>query len=258
MRLNEWHAAFGALLAGDAHALQREMRGTAHFSVQQRLAVYTNNYHQGLISNLRLTFERCNALVGDDYFTQLAADYVQHNPPNLPLNDYGAGFPVHLERLQQEKQELQAMGYLPDLARLDWLCDQVHGCAERNVWPGEAFAALTPDQQAAACLQLSADCFLMRSHWSLSTLWALHLGLQDSADMQYRAQAEYLLITRQDYRVTLEVLPQHIYLLLEAVQQNRTVQALVAQYPQGVAQLPMLLAKGWIDGFKVDAAHAGT
>lgn len=259
MLLAAWHEAFGDLLAGDAQGLQQRISGTAGFPLAQRLAVYRNNHQQGLIGVLSQTFERCCTHVGEEYFIQLARAYVQQYPPvDVPLNDYGECFPAYLAHLQQERPELAAMAYLPDLARLDWLCDRVYDLPDRHSWSAEAFNVLGVEEQANARLCLSADCLLMASAWSLSLLWALHQGEAPAINAEALVQPEYLMITRQDYKVRLEVLPEHIYLLLQAVQQGRTLQGLVAEHAAGVAQLPTLIAKGWIEGFEVNECYAGT
>lgn len=259
MRLAAWHAAFGDLLAGDAQALRQSIRGTEPFPLEQRLAVYRNNHQQGLVGVLCQTFGRCHAHVGDAYFVQLAQSYGRHYPPiHVRLNDYGQHFPEHLRQLQEQRPELAAMGYLADLAQLDWLCDRVYDAPERESWSVEAFNALDAEDQANARLCLSPDCLLMQSAWALSVLWGLHGGETVHVDTDTLAQPEYLLVTRQDYKVRLDVLPEHIYLLLRAVQKGKVLQALVEEHAAGVAQLPTLIAKGWIHGFEVKALDAGT
>ena len=88
------------LLAGGAEAAA-DVRGTAHFAIEQRLAVYANAYRRRLVDALASVFERCVRMLGEDDFDTLASAYVEAHPPtDHALGRYGADFPDWL-RIQQ-------------------------------------------------------------------------------------------------------------------------------------------------------------
>lgn len=257
MRLNDWHDAFTDLMAGNSQPLASTVQGTHSFPVNERLNVYRNNYRQGVIGHLRQTFERCNAHVGEDYFAQLASSYLAEYPPQTTaLEGYGYEFPKHLATLQTQRSELAKLAYLPDLAKLDWLCDEIYYSPAPSPWPRQVFNELTLEQQANTQLLLSPACRLLRSHWPLSQLWELHAERCDDVEMQYLEQAEHLLLYRQNYRIRLKKLPDDIYLLLQAVQEGNALHLLAERFPNSIGHLPELTSKGWIHDFKTKDHHA--
>lgn len=88
--------AYGPQAAGD-------IRGTAPFPIEQRLAVYANAYRRRLIEALASVFERCAQMLGEDAFDALALAYVETHPPHdRSLGRYGVDFPEWLRARDPE------------------------------------------------------------------------------------------------------------------------------------------------------------
>ena len=84
-------------------------------SAEKRMGIYYNAYRIRLIDTLIDTFEHTASYLGDRWFNELAANYVQlnysiHN--NIGL--YGKNFPRHLV------EQLPGDGEVAELALLDW------------------------------------------------------------------------------------------------------------------------------------------
>ncbi|MGL6291062.1 MAG: HvfC/BufC family peptide modification chaperone [Silanimonas sp.] len=87
----------GLVDGGDQAAV--DVRGTPHFSVEQRLAVYANAYRRRLVEALASVYERCARLLGEARFDALALAYVEAHPPtDRSLARYGGDFPAWLRR----------------------------------------------------------------------------------------------------------------------------------------------------------------
>jgi len=84
-------------------------------SARKRLDIYYNAYRLRLIDVLLDTFEHTAIYLGDDWFNQLAADYVQSHPSTYKnIGLYGKDFPEFLaEQLPEDKE-------VSELALLDW------------------------------------------------------------------------------------------------------------------------------------------
>lgn len=84
-------------------------------SARKRLDIYYNAYRFRLIDVLLDTFEHTAVYLGDDWFNQLAADYVQSHPSTYKnIGLYGKDFPGFLaEQLPEDKE-------VSELALLDW------------------------------------------------------------------------------------------------------------------------------------------
>lgn len=84
-------------------------------SARERLDIYYNAYRIRLIDVLLDTFEHTAIYLGDDWFQQLAADYVQSHPSTYKnIGLYGKDFPGFLaEQLPEDKE-------VSELALMDW------------------------------------------------------------------------------------------------------------------------------------------
>ena len=85
-----------------------------------RFAIYRNNSAVASINALKEQFPTVTKLVGDDAFQNLARAFVAKFPPRSPvLADYGAEFPGFVAEFLA-LHGVEAVPYLPDMARLDW------------------------------------------------------------------------------------------------------------------------------------------
>lgn len=86
----------------------------------KRFAVYRNNVIVSLTEALMASFPAVTALVGEDFFKQMARIFVQATPPSGPLlNEYGRDFPDFVAGFEPA----QGLPFLPDVGQLDraWL-----------------------------------------------------------------------------------------------------------------------------------------
>jgi len=86
----------------------------------KRFAVYRNNVTVSLTEALLATFSATAALVGEEFFKEMARAFVRISPPENPLlMEYGVGFPEFVEKFERAS----SLPFLADIARIDraWL-----------------------------------------------------------------------------------------------------------------------------------------
>jgi len=108
-------------------------------SARERLDIYYNAYRFRLVDVLLDTFEHTAIYLGDDWFNQLAMDYVQSHPSTYKnIGLYGKGFPEFLAEQLPEDMEVS------ELALMDWKL--------RRAFDGADSAVMTQDdlQQLAS------------------------------------------------------------------------------------------------------------
>ncbi|QUN32241.1 putative DNA-binding domain-containing protein (plasmid) [Cupriavidus sp. KK10] len=89
---------------------------------QARLGIYRNTATATLVGALRLSYPAVQALVGPEFFEGAARLFIgQSAPQSAWLDAYGEAFAEFLARLP----EAAAIGYLPDVARLEWAVSAV-------------------------------------------------------------------------------------------------------------------------------------
>ncbi|WP_181314755.1 DNA-binding domain-containing protein [Photobacterium phosphoreum] len=94
-----------------------------HFSAQQRLQLYCNNFIIGLTEVLVSVYPTVNAMIGSDCFEQIARQHILNHP--LRQGDvtlYGDHFS---DTIAAQPTLISRLPYLVDLARLEWQRDIV-------------------------------------------------------------------------------------------------------------------------------------
>lgn len=132
--LGKLQAAFADVVSGkgiDATLAKAIVSDT--LSADQRLAIHANTYSQSLIAALEGVFPLVGVLVGQDFMKQALTRFVQANPPEAPmLYIYGAAFPDFLAA----QEPLQGMGFVADMARLEWHTHALMHAVEAAPEPG--------------------------------------------------------------------------------------------------------------------------
>lgn len=97
-------------------------------SARNRLDIYYNAYRLRLIDVLMDTFEHSAIYLGDDWFNQLAANYVQsHHSTYTNIGLYGKEFPDFLA------EQLPDDGEVSELALMDWKLRRAFDGADSSV-----------------------------------------------------------------------------------------------------------------------------
>ncbi len=105
-----------AILAGDVLDIAT---APGRVSPAAALQVHRNTVVGALVNALRLTYPSVDALVGEAFFDQVAADFARVHPPaTARLAGYGEAFANFLA------VQVPTLAYLPDVARLDWALDR--------------------------------------------------------------------------------------------------------------------------------------
>jgi len=133
-------------------------------SARQRLDIYYNAYRLRLVDVLLDTFEHTAIYLGDDWFNQLAMDFVQLHPSTCKnIGLYGRGFPGFLvEQLPEDKE-------VSELATMDWKL--------RRAFDGADSAVMTLDDlqhfasEESICLQPVPTLTRCKQYFNTLEIW---------------------------------------------------------------------------------------
>jgi len=141
-----FYSAFAAMAAGRG---EPDLSAFLAESPAPGLAVYRNNVALGAAGALAQAYPAVQRLVGERFFSAMAAGFRELFPPRSPvLALYGEGFDSFIEQFEPAA----GLPYLPDIARLDraWLL--AHHAPDRPVLDIGDLASLS--ETALADLQL--------------------------------------------------------------------------------------------------------
>lgn len=202
---SEWQANFVELIVDPARD------GSASLGLAARgLAVYRNNYRVGLIGVLVHTYPVLEQLVGNDFLTGLAREYVKREPLRSGnVHHYGASFGDFLDGFEPAR----ALPYLADVARVEWSAHRAYYAEDAEPLSPET---LTEDPSASPPLHFDPSVSLVRSPWPVVATWQAHQpGSPEGFYIDLGQGGEDALIQRRAGRVTVEAIPRGIATLLE-------------------------------------------
>ncbi|MCJ8338568.1 MAG: DNA-binding domain-containing protein [Pseudomonadales bacterium] len=162
---------------------------TGPLPVEQLMSLYRNNFYVSLTDYLKGCFPSVNALVGEEFFAQLAKAFIIGQPlANANIELYGADFSEFIDSIEQTR----SLPYLAGIAALDWGFDRAKGVTEIASFPFVELEQLTEQQQLQIRFQMPAETLLLASDYPLLSIWqGVKKDCLEGIDMDL---AEYLIL----------------------------------------------------------------
>ena len=183
----------------------------------RRFNVYRNNVVVSLTEALHTAFPATAALLGKANMDGLSGQFLRQNPPSSPLlMFYGDGFPEFLAAIPQ----LEKMGYLPDLARMELALRHAYHAADASPIDAQTLADLAPEDLMNTRLTLAPAVQVLTSQWPLHDIWCLG---NDPNAPKPRAIAQDILITRPEFDPIASVLPTGGATWIAAIQSGQSI-----------------------------------
>lgn len=203
-----------------------DVRARAGIDPVERFAVHRNNIMVSLVDALADAYPVTESLLGTFCFRATAREYVQQSWPTSPvLADYGADFGVFLSGFAP----LQSIGYLPDLATLEWARQRSLHAQDGVALLPESLAAVWSD---AALLEgvtwtLHPAAHVILSPHPVVSIWAAHQHRDASAIhtalSEIVHQPEAALVVRDAWTVGVVPIDPGQAVFLRALQAGKTM-----------------------------------
>jgi hypothetical protein len=163
----------------------------------KRFGVYRNNIATGLARALAVRFPVTEKIVGEEFFTVMARDFVLGSPPASPiLLHYGDNFPDFVAAFPPVAE----LPYLADIVRLENA--QVKAYHARDIAPTEpqALARFAPERVSGLTFVFHPAVSVLTSSYPIVTIWAMNSGARALGPIE-NWRAESALITRPELTV---------------------------------------------------------
>ena len=163
--------AFAEALRGASRIPPDEVRNPSGRSAQRRFGVYRNNVAAGLIAALGMRFPVVMKLVGEEFFREMARQYVALEPPHSPIMLlYGDTFPGFIEGFAPAAP----VPYLAAIARLEMARGMAYHAADAVPLGAEAFAALPANDLAGMTAVLHPSMSVVESGYPIHSIWMVN------------------------------------------------------------------------------------
>ncbi|MBK1635226.1 HvfC/BufC N-terminal domain-containing protein [Rhodovulum adriaticum] len=165
--------AFAAALLAPRLDPPAGLHGRGGRGAGRRFDIYRNNVVASLIAAMETGFPVVRALVGAEFFTAMAGEFVRAHPPSSPrLMLYGTAFPVFLAAFAP----VAHLGYLADVARLELALRESYHAADATPLDPRILTTYTAEDLARMRLRLAPALRLIRSDWPVLGIWQAHHG----------------------------------------------------------------------------------
>ncbi|MFG0382241.1 putative DNA-binding domain-containing protein [Pseudomonas sp. zbq_18] len=235
MTPSAYEAFARALLQPDT--LPQHLGQSGEGSFAQRFATYRNNVRASRTEALRQGFPTLDRLLGRDYFTALAAVFIQQHPPrSAVLHEYGAELADFIDQFQP----LSSFGYLGDIARLEWARLRAFHADDTPVLRIAEMDLASLSKRLEQPLQWHPSVTLLESAHPLYRLWASQQGTASAPSAQCWS-AETVLIWRQGLVLRAERVDEVSGHLLRLAVEPPKLSVALGQSPQWLGRLLQLL-----------------
>ncbi|MGF1753088.1 DNA-binding domain-containing protein [Vibrio makurazakiensis] len=220
-----------------------------HFTSEQRIQIYRNNFIISLVEVLKATYPMTEALVGEECFEQLARKHALLSPPtSCDISTYGVLFE---ETVAHFPEVINAAPYIKDAIQFEWCCDASHSQLAtkqpEDLLPLSSIGEVPEAQQASITLCLKSNVILFSSKYSLFSLQqAIELNQLDNLDIN-NAESGFIhhLLGGSIER---KVLSDDCYSLLLCIAKQQALEQIA---PEQLAHLNTLIELDLIAGFSI-------
>ncbi|MBK1865647.1 DNA-binding domain-containing protein [Aestuariivirga sp. YIM B02566] len=177
----------------------------------KRYGVYRNNVATGLARALAARFPVTEKIVGEEFFTAMARDFVLAHPPTSPvLLHYGADFAGFVA----DFVPAASLPYLPDIVRLEDAQTRAYHARDTAPISPDVLTRVTSERMSGLTFHFHPAVRLVRSAFPIVTIWSMNAGLLPLAPIK-DWRAEDALVTRPELSViTRQVSPGSAIFLL--------------------------------------------
>lgn len=245
--------ALDRLGADLSHELMDEL-SVGSLAAELGIDVYRNNIAAAWRHAMTTTYPVLEQLIGIDGFKLLVRDYVRIHPSTSgDLNQLGS----QLHGFLKDYAPLMDYPFLPSVAELEWALHRSHDAANHTPLTVADLMSRGVDEWMIATVKHAPSAEVLRLPHAAGAIWLAHQKDGDLSELsaQRIRQHEYVLVSRPQWRVQIEVLSESECLLLELLRDGASFEDAFERLDEEslsvdfVAFLPRCLAAGvWCVG----------
>jgi len=185
-----------------------------NISPEQRLKIYHNNIFITLTETLQSIYPTIQKLVGEEFFTATAYQYIQqYLPISGNLNDYGN----HFAKFLFEFSHTKSLTYLSEVAQLEWAYHEVFHENNASIFDLKKLAAIPIEQHANLKFTLHPASRLFAFNQPILTIWQFCQQDNPAETLDINTDGEKILIIRRQLDISFEKLTDGEFCLLSAL-----------------------------------------
>lgn len=187
-----------AVVRGDAPSPQITT-AYPHYSADVAIEVYRNNYRGNLHDALAGAYPVILQLVGEDFFQLLARKFIEQYPSrSANLHHYG----TELSDFIATFEPAQELGYLSDVAALEWACHVAYFAPDTTTLDLNKLAQIPPEEHQNLIFHIHPACQVVSSRFPVVAIWQAHQpGANSDFQIDLNSGPVIALVNRQNGKV---------------------------------------------------------
>jgi hypothetical protein len=217
--------------------------------------VYRRNMLANLGGALAATFPVVQRLVGEAFFREAARAFVLAHPSRSgDLNEYGETFADFLSAYPHAR----SLGYLADVARLEWACHESYQAADAAPFDLASLATVPAEGYGQIRFALHPAVRLVRSPHPVEAIWTANQPPRDGTPDR-EVGPDSVVVRREDGGVRVTAVSSAEWDFLDALSRDATLEEASVAMDEAFAAkflgegLARLVRDGVIAGFSVSA-----
>lgn len=216
--LPELQRRFGTSLVGGEADIPVRPNG---LSADRRLQVYCHNMRSNLTEALSAVYPVTRRLVGEEFFTAVAWDYIQAHPSRTGnIQDYGGAFP----RFLAGYGPASSLPYLSDVAALEWRHLESALAPPHRPLDVNALAQVPEERQTGLHFRLQPAARILCSPHPVLSIWEYCQSAAPESDLDIDRPGECVLIARPGLDVCMRRLTPGEYSFLHHLGRGETLE----------------------------------
>lgn len=192
----------------------------------QRLQVYRNNSRSALVTAIRSVYTATERLVGDEFFTAAAQEYLDGNPSHSGnVQDYGGTFAEFLG----DYAPAASVPYLADVASLEWKRVQTALATPHTPMDLASLAKVPAEVQPELRFRQQPAARVMCSEYPVLGIWEFCQTSGDAGSLDISGGGECVLFARPQLDVYMRRMTAGEYLFLQTLCSGQTFTAACAE-----------------------------
>lgn len=235
----------------DEDCFLNELVSLKYITQQQQLSIYRRNVSGAYEKVLSQIYPACLNVLGEEYFNQLCRYYrFEHPSSDSDLNNYGKHFPIFIQKQLELQDELKQLGYLSELAMLEWKWHVSYYAKNDESFSFEKLASIAPEEQSEIKFLLSNSFFLHVTEYPLLEIWDANKNdIKDVQEFTMPEEEIYFCMLRVDYSPEIELLNKKEYILLKNMEEGLPLAKMFETSEIVQEKLIGFIEKGWVTQF---------
>lgn len=169
-RLTDIQTKFkNAVFTSEGNLFIDEIEEGGKISPAQRLYIYSHAYKARLSEVLQEDYPVMHTMVGDEVFASICNEYIDMFPSVNPSLRY---FGIHMEEFLKNHKAYSKNQVLSELARFEWLFNDVFDAKDGTTVKFEDVAAIPPEAWTTLRMHFHPSFKMNEYNWNVPAIWS--------------------------------------------------------------------------------------